>query len=122
MERSNLTCRATKQVATNRWAKSLALPHRKPCYAAVGDLYPSSLNDRSAVSFSVAPSVTGATHITAPGGRKRRVPGSSSNSTTLNIGASYVLPSGWTIDGQLAAGLTPDAPNFVFSMRGSKSF
>ncbi|UNP29741.1 transporter [Lysobacter gummosus] len=81
-----------------------------------------ALNDRSAVSFSVATSVTGATHITAPGGSKRRVPGSSSNSTTLNIGASYVLPSGWTINGQLAAGLTPDAPNFVFSMRGSKSF
>ncbi|MBX9401047.1 hypothetical protein K4L06_06955 [Lysobacter sp. BMK333-48F3] len=81
-----------------------------------------ALNDRSAISFSVATAQTGATHTTAPGGPKRRVPGSSSNSTTLNIGASYVLPSGWTLNGQLAAGLTPDAPNFVFSMRGSKSF
>jgi len=34
----------------------------------------------------------------------------------------YVLPSGWTFNGQLAAGLTPDAPNFVFSLRGSRSF
>ncbi|MEH6418245.1 transporter [Pseudomonas sp. CGJS7] len=81
-----------------------------------------ALNDRSAVSFSVATAVTGATHLTAPGASKRRVPGSSSNSTTLNIGASYVLPSGWTFNGQLAAGLTPDAPNFVFSLRGSRSF
>ncbi|WP_363799683.1 hypothetical protein ABU614_05890 [Lysobacter firmicutimachus] len=81
-----------------------------------------ALNDRSAISFSVATAQTGATHTTAPGGPKRRVPGSSSNSTTLNIGASYVLPSGWTLNGQLAAGLTPDAPNFVFSLRGSKSF
>lgn len=81
-----------------------------------------ALNDRSAVSFSVATASTGATHITAPGGAKRRVAGSSSNSTTLNIGASYVLPSGWTFNGQIAAGLTPDAPNFVFSLRGSRSF
>ncbi|ATE69935.1 transporter [Lysobacter capsici] len=81
-----------------------------------------ALNDRSAVSFAVATAVTGATHLTAPGGEKRRVPGSSSNSTTFNIGASYVLPSGWTLNGQLAAGLTPDAPNFVFSMRGARSF
>lgn len=81
-----------------------------------------ALNDRSAVSFSVASATTGATHTTAPGARKRRVAGSSSNSTTFNIGASYVLPSGWTFNGQLAAGLTPDAPNFVFSLRGSRSF
>lgn len=81
-----------------------------------------ALNDRSAVSFSVATASTGATHITAPGAAKRRVAGSSSNSTTLNIGASYVLPSGWTFNGQIAAGLTPDAPNFVFSLRGSRSF
>jgi len=81
-----------------------------------------ALNDRSAVSFSVATAATGATHTTAPGGPKRRVPGSSSNSTTLNIGASYVLPSGWTFNGQIAAGLTPDAPNFVFAMRTSRSF
>lgn len=81
-----------------------------------------ALNDRSAVSFSVATAATGATHTTAPGAPKRRVAGSSSNSTTLNIGASYVLPSGWTFNGQLAAGLTPDAPNFVFSLRGSRSF
>lgn len=81
-----------------------------------------ALNDRSAVSFSVASASTGATHTTAPGGRKRRVAGSSSNATTFNVGASYVLPSGWTFNGQLAAGLTPDAPNFVFSLRGSRSF
>lgn len=81
-----------------------------------------ALNDRSAISFSVAAAVSGATHTTAPGEKKQRVPGSSSNSTTLNIGGSYVLPSGWTVNGQLAAGLTPDAPNFVFALRASKSF
>lgn len=81
-----------------------------------------ALNDRSAISFSVAAAVSGATHTTAPSEKKQRVPGSSSNSTTLNIGGSYVLPSGWTVNGQLAAGLTPDAPNFVFALRASKSF
>ncbi|WP_408951766.1 transporter [Lysobacter sp. Hz 25] len=81
-----------------------------------------ALNDRSAVSFSVATAVTASTATTAPGGPKRTVPGSSSNSTTLNIGASYVLPSGWTFNAQIAAGLTPDAPNYVLALRTSRSF
>ncbi|MFD0739708.1 transporter [Lysobacter koreensis] len=81
-----------------------------------------ALNDRSAVSLSVASALSGATHTQAPGSREQRVAGSSSNSTTLNIGATYALPSGWTINGQLAAGLTPDAPNFVFGLRASHSF
>lgn len=82
-----------------------------------------ALNDRSAVSFSVAGAFSAATHTKAPGqAEQQRVPGSSSNSTTLNIGASYALPSGWTLNGQLAAGLTPDAPNFVFALRASHSF
>lgn len=81
-----------------------------------------ALNDRAAVSFSLATSVQSATHTRSPGGDYMRVPGSSSNSTALNIGASYVLPSGWTVNGQLAAGLTPDSPNFVFGLRGSRAF
>lgn len=81
-----------------------------------------ALNDRAAISLSVATALQGATHIRAPESASVRVPGSSSNSTALNIGASYVLPSGWTFNGQLAAGLTPDAPNFVFALRGSRSF
>ena len=81
-----------------------------------------ALNDRSAVSFSVASAFSAATHTTAPGQAEMRVPGSSSNSTALNIGATYALPSGWTMSGQLAAGLTPDAPNFVMGIRASKSF
>lgn len=82
-----------------------------------------ALNDRSAVSFSVASSFAAATHTKAPGqASQQRVPGSSSNSTTFNIGATYGLPSGWTLNGQLAAGLTPDAPNFVFGLRASHSF
>lgn len=81
-----------------------------------------ALNDRSAVSFSVASAFSAATHTTSPGQQEVRIPGSSSNSTALNIGATYALPSGWTMSGQLAAGLTPDAPNFVMGIRASKSF
>lgn len=82
-----------------------------------------ALNDRSAVSFSVASAFSAATHTkTAGQAEEVRVPGSSVNSTALNIGASYALPSGWTLNGQLAAGLTPDAPNFVFALRASHSF
>lgn len=81
-----------------------------------------ALNDRAAVSFSMASALQSATHTKTPGQRYARVPGSSSNSTMLNIGASYVLPSGWSFNGQAAAGLTPDAPNFVFGVRASRSF
>lgn len=81
-----------------------------------------ALNDRSAVSFSVASSFAAATHTRAPGSEEQRVAGSSSNATTLNIGATYAMPSGWIMNGQLAAGLTPDAPNFVFGLRASHSF
>ena len=48
--------------------------------------------------------------------------GSSTNTTTFNVGASYVLPSLWTVNGQLTMGLTPDAPNFMFGMRASHAF
>lgn len=84
-----------------------------------------ALNDRTALSLSVASAFQAATHTLAPDAeddRPVRVPGSGSNSTSLNIGASYLLPSGWTFNGQLAAGLTPDAPNFVFGFRTTKSF
>ncbi len=82
-----------------------------------------ALNDRSAVSFSVASAFSAATRTKAPDQQEDiRIPGSSSNSTALNIGATYALPSGWTMSSQLAAGLTPDAPNFVMGIRASKSF
>ncbi|GAB1595045.1 transporter [Lysobacter claricitrinus] len=81
-----------------------------------------ALNDRAAISMSVGSAMQAATHTKSPGGQQARIPGSSSNATALNLGTSYVLPSGWTINGQLAAGLTPDAPNFVFSLRGSRAF
>lgn len=81
-----------------------------------------ALNDRSAVSFSVAGSFAAATHTTAPGQPEMRVQGSSSQSTAFNVGGTYALPSGWTLNGQLAIGLTPDAPNYVFAMRGSYPF
>lgn len=81
-----------------------------------------ALNDRSAVSFSVSSALQASTHTRTPGGPSLRVPGSSSNSTALNIGGTYTMPSGWIYNGQLAAGLTPDAPNFTFSLHASRPF
>jgi hypothetical protein len=81
-----------------------------------------ALNDRSAVSFSVSSSFAAATHTTVPGQPEQRVAGSASNSTALNIGATYAMPSGWTFNGQVAAGLTPDAPNFVFGIRATRAY
>lgn len=81
-----------------------------------------ALNDRAAVSFSVATAMAASTRTQAPGEEEVRVAGSASNATSLNIGASYLLPSGWTVNGQLAAGLTPDAPNYVFALRAARAF
>jgi len=81
-----------------------------------------ALNDRSAISFSVANACSAATHTTAPGEREMRVPGSSSNSSTFNVGGTYALPSGWTLSSQATVGLTPDAPNFVLGLRASHTF
>jgi len=72
-----------------------------------------ALNDRAAGSFSMSSSIAPTTHIKQADARYGRVPGSSTNTTTLNIGASYLLPSGWSLNAQLASGLTPDSPNFV---------
>ena len=81
-----------------------------------------ALNDRAAVSFSVAAAFSGRTHVRAAGEKtKDPVVGSNSNSATFNMGATYVLPSGWTMNGQLGVGLTPDAPNYVIGLRASRS-
>jgi hypothetical protein len=83
-----------------------------------------ALNDRSAISFSISSAMAGKTRTKgADGGAYSPIPGSSSNTSTFNIGATYMLPrSGWTVSGQASMGLTPDAPNFVFSMRASHGF
>lgn len=81
-----------------------------------------ALNERSAVSFSVASALSASTRTRAPDADSQRVPGSSSNVTSLNIGGTYALASGWTLNGQVAAGLTPDAPNFVLGVRASHAF
>lgn len=81
-----------------------------------------ALNDRSAISFSIASAFSAATHTTSPGQEEMRVPGSSSNSSTFNVGGTYALPSGWTLSSQATVGLTPDAPNFVFGLRASHTF
>ena len=81
-----------------------------------------ALNDRAAVSFSVAAAFSGRTHVRAADEEtKDPVVGSNSNSATFNMGATYVLPSGWTMNGQLGVGLTPDAPNYVIGLRASRS-
>jgi hypothetical protein len=81
-----------------------------------------ALNDRAALSFSVAMAQSGATHIKDANGNKSRVVGSSSNAATFNVGGTYVLPSGWTINGQAVVGLSPDAPNYVLGVRATRAF
>ena len=81
-----------------------------------------ALNDRSAVSFALATAFSAATHTQAKGDLKSRVVGSPANAATFVVGGTYLLPSGWTWSGQLSMGLTPDAPNYAFSLRASHTF
>ncbi len=81
-----------------------------------------ALNDRSAMSFALATAFSAATHTQAKGDMKGRVVGSPANAATFVVGGTYLLPSGWTWSGQLSLGLTPDAPNYVFSLRASHTF
>ncbi len=81
-----------------------------------------ALNDRASLSASYSMSTAGATHTRVPGQAEQRVIGSSTNTAVLNLGASYVLNPRFTMNATVSHGLTPDAPNMVFGLRGSYAF
>ena len=61
--------------------------------------------------------VSGNTRITPDGGTEQPVVGSKTNVGTMTFGISHVLTKNLSISATLAMGLTPDAPNYVFTLR-----
>ncbi|GCB06019.1 hypothetical protein PSUB009319_36500 [Ralstonia sp. SET104] len=76
-----------------------------------------ALNDRTALTMAYSTAVSGNTRITPDGGAQQSVVGSKTNVGTMTFGISHVLTKNLSISATLAMGLTPDAPNYVFSLR-----
>ncbi|CAJ0822718.1 transporter [Ralstonia flaminis] len=76
-----------------------------------------ALNDRTALTMAYSTAYSGNTHITPDGGAEQSVVGSKTNVGTMTFGISHVLTKNLSISATLAMGLTPDAPNYVFSLR-----
>jgi hypothetical protein len=76
-----------------------------------------ALNDRTALTMAYSTAVSGNTRITPDGGTEQPVVGSKTNVGTMTFGISHVLTKNLSISATLAMGLTPDAPNYVFTLR-----
>ncbi len=76
-----------------------------------------SLNDRMSATFSFQDTVVGSERLRADGGPWQTVGGSSLNAATFNIGTTYAINHHTSWQAMLGIGVTPDAPNFQFSMR-----
>lgn len=76
-----------------------------------------ALNDRTALTMAYSTAFSGNTRITPEGGAEQSVVGSKTNVGTMTFGISHVLTKNLSISATLAMGLTPDAPNYVFTLR-----
>lgn len=76
-----------------------------------------ALNDRTALTMAYSTAFSGNTRITPDGGTEQSVVGSKTNVGTMTFGISHVLTKNLSISATLAMGLTPDAPNYVFTLR-----
>lgn len=81
-----------------------------------------ALNDRTSVSFSYSQAVQIASRLRGDGGPWVRQVGSESNSATFNAGLTRQFTKNLTMVGSLAIGITPDAPNFSFSLKFPYTF
>ena len=76
-----------------------------------------ALNDRTALTMAYSTAFSGNTRITPEGGAEQSVVGSKTNVGTMTFGISHVLTKNLSISATLAMGLTPDAPDHVFTLR-----
>jgi hypothetical protein len=74
-----------------------------------------SEKDSASVAYTMA--IEPQSKTQAPSQGWQSVPGSETMASTLNFGLNHVVNKHLTINGSVAIGLTPDAPNFVVGMR-----
>jgi len=81
-----------------------------------------ALNDRTSINFAYSQSVQSASSLRGDEGPWTRQVGSESNSATFNAGLTHQLSEHWTMSSMIAMGLTPDSPNFSFSVKFPYTF
>lgn len=76
-----------------------------------------ALNERFSLSMSFTHQHAFETKVTADGGPEQTVIGSSANSASFNLGATYGLSDSTSIVTSIGIGLTDDAPDFTLDFR-----
>ena len=100
----------------------------EPADVKLGDIYQFgggvalAFSDKDSASISYTMAIEPESKTKAPGGPWTGVPGSQTTASTVNFGLNHVLNKHLTINGALAVGLTPDAPNFVVGVRFPYTF
>ncbi|MCY1274716.1 hypothetical protein D9M68_205230 [compost metagenome] len=76
-----------------------------------------ALNEKMSMSMSYSQLLSQKSRIKQDGGSWDSISGSDANSATFNIGMTYAVDNNFTIVPNLAIGLTPDSPDFTFSLK-----
>ncbi len=76
-----------------------------------------ALNERTSMSMSFSQLVSRSSRIRPRGQPWQTVTGSDANAAYFNVGMTYAVSSDLTIVPNLSIGLTPDAPDFSFSLK-----
>lgn len=76
-----------------------------------------ALNERMSMSMSFSELISRSSRIKPDGGPWQTVNGSDANAAYFNLGMTYAATDRLTVVPSLAIGLTPDAPDFSFSLK-----
>lgn len=76
-----------------------------------------ALNERMSLSMSYSQLLSQKSKVKADGQSFTTVPSSDANAAYYNIGMTYAVDQNLSIVPNLSIGLTPDAPDFTFSLR-----
>lgn len=76
-----------------------------------------ALNERMSLSMSYSQLLSQKSKVKAEGQSFQSVPSSDANAAYYNIGMTYAVDQNLSIVPNLSIGLTPDAPDFTFSVR-----
>jgi len=81
-----------------------------------------ALNDRTSLSFAFSQRIQDEAETKLPGGDWEKVTSSDGNAATFTTGVTYAVGSKSAISTSLGIGLTPDSPDFSFSIKFPYSF
>ena len=76
-----------------------------------------ALNDKLSLGTSYSQQITRSSRVRQSGGQWANVIGSEANAANLNLGLTYAPSKSLSIIPNLSIGLTPDTPNYAFSVK-----